>query len=231
MLVGEGDQVTAGQELVRLTRQPGERPMPGPLRHADHHVASSGRGVVTRSTAVVGATASAMPGEPLFRIAVDGEIELEAEVPSVHVPELASGQTARIEIEGGRELSGRFAWCRRRSISARNSAGRGFRWSRHPALRLGMFARATIDANRSCGISVPALAPCSTAPRARACRSCVTTSSRRGWFRSDSIPDYDIEIRDGLREGDMVVANAGSSLRDGDKVKPIVAERLANVAA
>jgi multidrug efflux pump subunit AcrA (membrane-fusion protein) len=33
--------------------------------------------------------------------------------------------------------------------------------------------------------------------------------------------DNDIEIRNGLREGDIVVANAGSSLRDGDRVKPI----------
>ena len=33
--------------------------------------------------------------------------------------------------------------------------------------------------------------------------------------------DTHTEIRDGVREGEMVVANAGSSLRDGDKVRPI----------
>ena len=33
-----------------------------------------------------------------------------------------------------------------------------------------------------------------------------------------------MEIRNGLSEGNMVVANAGSSLRDGDRVNPIVAE-------
>jgi multidrug efflux pump subunit AcrA (membrane-fusion protein) len=36
--------------------------------------------------------------------------------------------------------------------------------------------------------------------------------------------DTQTEIRDGLREGDLVVANAGSSLRDGDKVKPVEAD-------
>jgi len=36
--------------------------------------------------------------------------------------------------------------------------------------------------------------------------------------------DTDTEVRDGLREGDLIVANAGSSLRDGDKVTPIVAD-------
>jgi multidrug efflux pump subunit AcrA (membrane-fusion protein) len=38
--------------------------------------------------------------------------------------------------------------------------------------------------------------------------------------------DMDIEIREGLREGDLIVANAGSSLRDGDKVNPIMADTL-----
>src|SRR2546425_846756 len=61
--------------------------------------------VVIVSKATMGATFSPR-AEPLFRIAIDGEIELEAEVPSIHVPKLASGQTARVEIESGRELTG-----------------------------------------------------------------------------------------------------------------------------
>jgi molybdopterin biosynthesis enzyme len=36
--------------------------------------------------------------------------------------------------------------------------------------------------------------------------------------------DTDTEIRAGLREGDLVVANAGSSLGDGDRVKPVFSE-------
>ena len=34
------------------------------------------------------------------------------------------------------------------------------------------------------------------------------------------------KIREGLREGDLIVANAGSSLRDGDKVNPVMADTL-----
>ena len=40
----------------------------------------------------------------------------------------------------------------------------------------------------------------------------------------DGNRDTSTEIESGLHEGDMVVANAGSSLRDGDKVTPIVAD-------
>src|SRR5205807_9018576 len=112
-------------------------------------------GLVMRSTAAVGATAVAMPGEPLFRIAIDGEIELEADVPSNRVPELGSGQTARIEIEGSRELSGRVRLVPA-AVDRRTQSGRArLSLERDPLLRLGMFARATIDASRSCGISVP----------------------------------------------------------------------------
>ncbi|MET0537418.1 MAG: hypothetical protein ABWZ64_05590 [Xanthobacteraceae bacterium] len=39
-------------------------------------------------------------------------------------------------------------------------------------------------------------------------------------FHSDS----DTEIREGLSEGDQVVANAGGPLRDDDRVKPVLPE-------
>ncbi len=37
-------------------------------------------------------------------------------------------------------------------------------------------------------------------------------------------PLYRSVSREGLREGNLVVASAGSSLRDGDKVKPVMAD-------
>jgi len=42
------------------------------------------------------------------------------------------------------------------------------------------------------------------------------------------LSDANAEIRDGLKEGEVVVANAGSSLEDGDQVKPIFPEQLNN---
>jgi HlyD family secretion protein len=37
-----------------------------------------------------------------------------------------------------------------------------------------------------------------------------------------------IEIRDGLAEGDIVVARAGALLREGDPVRPVMASADAN---
>ena len=222
VLVGEGDKVTEGQELVRLTRladgttKPGAAPQTITLK-------SPVNGVVMRSAALVGAMASAMPGEPLFRIAVDGEIELEVEVPSVHVPVLASGQTARVEIEFGQELSGSIRLVPA-SIDQRTQLGRArLSLDKHPALRFGMFARATIDASRSCGLSVPRSAVqyrTEGASVQMVRENIIETRRVQLGFHSD----YDMEIRGGLSEGNLVVANAGSSLRDGDKVKPVLAD-------
>jgi HlyD family secretion protein len=223
VLVKEGDKVTAGQPVVRLTRQSGEGPDAAAPGRNINTLRAPAAGVVTRSIAVVGATASAIPGEPLFRIAVDNEIELEADVPSIHVPELGSGQSARVEVEGSRELSGRVRLIPA-AIDQRTQAGRArLSLERDASLRLGMFARATIDASRSCGISVPGSAVHYRTEGAsvQVVRdNVVETRLVQVGLHSDT----DTEIRDGLREGDLVVANAGSSLRDGDWVKPVVAD-------
>jgi len=103
-LVKEGATVTSGQELVRLTRlsteglnvpaPPGARPGPATMV-----LKAPAAGLVTRSTATIGAVAS-LRAEPLYRIMINSEIELEVEVPSIQLPKLrADGrQTARVEV-------------------------------------------------------------------------------------------------------------------------------------
>jgi multidrug efflux pump subunit AcrA (membrane-fusion protein) len=225
VLVGEGDRVSSGQTLVRLTRLPAEGVDPNADRRPPIlPLKAPAAGIITHSTAVVGSTASPMQNEPLFRIAIDNEIELEAEVPSVHVPELQPNkQTARIEIEN-RQLSGRVRLVPG-AIDPKRQLGR-VRISlleRDSQLRLGMFGRATIEANRSRGISVPHAAVLyrSDGPRVQVVRgNVIETRPVQVGYHSDT----DTEIRQGLREGDLVVANAGTSLRDGDQVKPVEAD-------
>jgi HlyD family secretion protein len=212
ILAAEGDRVTAGQTLVRLTPVSGDA--------SGTTLKAPAAGLVTRSTAAIAATASPVPGEPLYRIAVDSEIELEADIPSIHVPVLAPGQAARVQIEESRELGGRVRLAPA-AVDQRTQLGRArLSLERASGLRLGMFARATIDANRSCGISVPRSAVTyrteGTSVQVVSADIVQTRKVQIG-FHSDN----DIEIRNGLREGDIVVANAGSSLRDGDRVKPI----------
>jgi multidrug efflux pump subunit AcrA (membrane-fusion protein) len=228
VLAREGDRVTSGQNLVRLTRPAGEaaEPAAAPGRPAGPTTAtlkSPAAGVVTQSTAMIGTVASAAIPEPLFRISVNNDIELEVEVSSIHVPELAAGQNARVEIEDGRGLSGRVRLVPG-EIDQRTQLGRArISLEGDPSLRIGMFAKALIDANRSCGVSVP------TSAVFHRTEGTSVQVVRDGIVQTRLVQvglhsDTHTEIRDGLREGDVVVANAGSSLHDGDKVTVTLAD-------
>src|SRR5206468_4160372 len=94
---------------------------------------------------------------------------------------------------------------------------------RDPRLRIGMFARATIEANRSRGVSIPRSAVLyrTEGPSVQlVAGNTIETRLVRVGFHSDN----DTEIREGVREGDLVVTNGGSTLRDGAKVKPVVTD-------
>jgi HlyD family secretion protein len=230
ILANEGDHVTAGQVLARLTPLSGASPAapppatnPGPPgQSVPATLKAPAAGTVTRSTAAVGATAPPIPQEPLFRIAVDDQIELEGEVPSIYLPVLVVGNTVRVEMES-RELSGKVRLLPA-AIDQLAQLGRvRISVERDPDLRVGMFVRATIEADRRCGISVP-----------RSALIYRTEGASVQVVRGDVIEtrlvqvglhsDTDVEVRNGLSEGDLVVANAGGSFRDGDKVTPVTAD-------
>jgi HlyD family secretion protein len=180
-------------------------------------------GRVIESNASVGTTASLL-GEPLFRIAADGEVEVEVEVPGLHVPILAAGQTARVVVEARRELSGhvRLVFVEINPITQLGHARISV--DGDSSLIPGKFVRVTIDARRSCGVAVPraAISYRADGPSVQVVRDdAIETRNVRVGLHSD----IDAEIEDGLKAGDVVVANAGTSLRDGDQVKPVFAEK------
>ncbi len=176
-------------------------------------------GRVIESNASVGATASLL-GQPLFRIAADGELEVEVEVPGLHVPILAAGQTARVEVEEGHELSGRvrLVFVEINPITQLGHARISV--DGDSSLIPGKFVRVTIDAHHSCGVAVPraAISYRAGGTSVQVVRDdVIETRSVRVGLHSD----IDAEIEDGLQAGDVVVANAGTSLRNGDQVKPV----------
>jgi multidrug efflux pump subunit AcrA (membrane-fusion protein) len=227
-LVKEGATVTSGQELVRLTRlsaegqnaPPGARPGPATMV-----LKAPAAGLVTRSTATVGAVAS-LRAEPLYRIMINNEIELEVEVPSIQLPKLrADGrQTARVEVGNGTEVTGRVRLVPG-EVDRMTQLGRvRLSIDHNPSLRIGMFARAAIDASRSCGVAVPrsAVTYRTEGTSVQVIRNGVVETRR---ISTGLRSDIDIEIRDGVSEGDVLVASAGTSLHDGDAVKPVYVRR------
>src|SRR5262249_31541250 len=216
VLGNEGDRVAPAQILARLARQSGDGPDPAPAQAGiGATLKAPAAGTITKSTAMVGAVASPLQTEPLFRIAVGNEIELEVEVPSNRVLDVKSGQTARVEMANGRELIGRVRLAPA-EVDPRTQLGKArISLQVDPPLPVGMFGRAAIDASRSCGVSVPtsAIVYRTEGARVQIVRdSAIHTVSVSLGLQSDT----DTEILDGLREGDVVVANAGGSLRERD---------------
>jgi multidrug efflux pump subunit AcrA (membrane-fusion protein) len=157
----------------------------------------------------------------MFRIAINNEVELDAEVPSVHMPKLNTGVTARITRDNAPDLIGRV-----RLVSPqidRNTQLGHVRIAvtNNPTLKIGQFARASIDAKRSCGVAIPRTAIDHLTVQVIKSNIVETRKVRVG-LSSDS----STEILEGLDVGEIVVADAGSSLHDGDQVKTMFADEL-----
>ena len=216
LFVREGDLVTDNQELARLSPPPGApagRSGPVSLR-------APGPGLVTEVRTAVGAPASPQAG-PMFRIAVNGELELDAEVPAVHMMKINPGATARISRDNGPDIIGRV-----RQVSPqidRNTQLGHIRitLANNPSLKIGMFAQASIDAKRSCGVAIPRTAIDHLTVQVVKGNTVETRKVRVGL-----VSDTSTEILEGLDVGEIVVADAGSSLHDGDQIKTMFADEL-----
>src|SRR6201988_4417084 len=155
LFVREGDIVTENQELARLSpppQQQGQQQQGG--RTGPVSLRAPAAGLVTEVRTVVGAPASPQAG-PMFRISVNNEIELDAEVPAVHVLKLNPGATVRISRDNAPDLVGRVRLISPQIDRTTQLGHVRITLTNNPSLKVGMFARANIDAKRSCGVAVP----------------------------------------------------------------------------
>jgi len=224
LFVKEGDTVTENQELARLTAPPqipgapAGRPGPVSLR-------APAAGLVTEVRTAVGAPASPQAG-PMFRISVNNEIEVEAEVPSVHLLKLNPGATVRISRDDAPDVVGKVRQISPQIDRTTQLGKVRISLNNNPSLKIGMFARANIDAKRSCGVAVPRTAIDRLTLKVVKGNIIETRRVRVGLTSETST-----EILEGLDVGETVVADAGTSLHDGDQVKTMFADELERTRA
>lgn len=210
ILAEAGDTVTSGQTLARLTLPEG----------GVTQVQAPVAGMISSSSAVVGAVASGK-GEALFSIIVRGEYDMIGLVPSQDIAKLAVNQPARIKVVGAGEVDGKV----RRvapTIEPNSQLGQvviSVISSRR--LLVNSSGRALITTGRSCNnVSVPLTAvlygPAGTVVQVVRRARVETKRVEVGLMSAGQV-----EIRDGLQEGDVVVARAGALLREGDPVRPV----------
>ncbi|MGC2809225.1 MAG: efflux RND transporter periplasmic adaptor subunit [Bradyrhizobium sp.] len=218
LLVHAGDTVTENQELARLSPPPTQ---PGSnARSAPVSLRAPAPGLVTQVNTIVGAPASPQAG-PMFRISINNEVELDAEVPAVQMLKLNPGATARISRDDAPDMVGRVRLISPQIERANQLGHVRISMSYNPSLKVGMFARANIDAKRSCGVAIPRTAIDHLTVQVVKGTTVETRNVRVGL-----VSDTSIEILEGLDVGEIVVADAGSSLHDGDQIKTMFAEDL-----
>ena len=211
VLVDAGETVSAGQVLARLNLPEG----------GSVQVQAPIAGTISNSTAVVGALASGK-GEALFSIIARGEFDLVGMVPTRDIAKLQVNQAARIKILGAGEVDGKV----RRlapTVEPNSQLGQVFLGiTTNRKLLVNASGRAQIKTGQSCGVSVPLTAILySTAGTVVQVVKRDRVETRR--VETGLMSAGQVEIREGIQEGDIVVARAGALLREGDPVRAVMA--------
>jgi multidrug efflux pump subunit AcrA (membrane-fusion protein) len=212
ILADPGETVGAGQNLARLSLPEGGTIL----------VTSPVAGLVLSSTATIGAVASPR-GEALFSIIARNEFDFVGMVPTEDLPKLAVNQTARIRVVGAGEVEGKVRRVAS-TVEPNSQLGQVFVGvTTNRKLFVNSSGRAIIKTGQSCGVSVPLTAVLygSAGTVVQVVRRARIETKRVEVGLTDG---GQIEIRDGLIEGDIVVARAGALLREGDVVRAITAE-------
>jgi HlyD family secretion protein len=212
ILADPGETVGAGQNLARLTLPEGGTVL----------VTAPVAGLVLSSTAAIGALASPR-GEALFSIIARSEFDLVGMVPTQDLSKLAVNQPVHIKVVGAGEVEGKVRRVAS-TVEPNSQLGQVFVGiTTNRKLFVNSSGRAVITTGQSCGVAVPLTAVLyGTA-------GTVVQVVRRARIETKRVQvglmsGGQVEIRDGLIEGDIVVARAGALLREGDPVRAITAE-------
>lgn len=211
VLAEAGDTTTAGQVLARLALPEG-----GTLQ-----VTAPVAGVIATSTAQIGNFASAK-GEALFTIVARSEYDLVGLVATSDVRKLAVNQPATVRFAGSGDIDGKV---RRIGPTVEPNIQQGMVYigiSSQKRLLLKASGRALIKTGQSCNVAVPLTAVQYSSA------GTVVQVIRRNRVETKRVEvglmsGGNIEVRDGLNDGDVVVARAGALLREGDPVRPVMA--------
>ena len=177
-------------------------------------------GTVASRNARVGAIANGN-GEPLFTIIRDGDIELVADVSEADIIKIVPGQKAVISLSGSREkLAGSVRLVSPTVDPVTRLGAVHISIDDDSKARAGMYGSAEIVIRQADAVALP-LTAVNTDEDGSSARKVengivkfvnVETGIQDGAY---------VEIVNGLKAGDEVVAKAGAYVRDGDHITPV----------
>ncbi len=208
VMVDAGDTVTAGQAMAKI----------GPAEGGDITITAPVAGLVSASTAAIGAPATAQ--QPPYRIVKNNEFDLVADAAGKDILKLAVNQPATIRIVGGGIAQGRVRSVPTTVDQISQLGQVQIAITSKQRMLVNASGRAKITAGQSCGVSVPLTAILYGDD------STVVQVIRRDRVETHRVDvglmsGGQVEIKSGVNENDVVVAKAGALLREGDPVRPI----------
>lgn len=191
-------------------------------RRSNTEVTAPQDGVISRRNARMGALASSV-GEPMFRIIQKGEIELDAEIVETEMKNVKIGQKTVVNVPQIGDFEGAVRLVSP-EVDKTTRLGRVkvFLGS-NPQLRIGTYARGLIETARSRGLGIPTSAV-TFDQGTNYVQVVVDNKVKKQAVRLGLISGDLVEVKDGLLNGDIVVTRAGTFLRDGDIVRPVLPE-------
>lgn len=178
-------------------------------------------GYISRRTAQVGGIASASR-DPLFEIVAQGIVKLLAEVPESDLPRVKLGQKASIVANGlDKPIEGEVKLI---SPEVNESTRIGIvhiRVAEGTRIPLGSFGRAVIALAAGDGVALPLTAVTfgEDGPTVQIVKEGNVHVVK---VATGLVGTGTIEITNGVAPGDIYVARAGSFVRDGDAVSPVI---------
>ena len=199
-------------------------------RRGRSEVLAPADGIISRRIARVGGFAAGA-AEPMFRIVANGEVDdLDAEVIETRLSNVKEGQEARVEVTGLGSITGKVRLVSPEVDKATRLGRVRIYLGDNAGLRVGAFARGTIETAKGSGLAVPASAvlysPDGSALVQVVREGRVETRRIKTGLAAASL----VEVREGLSEGDLVVARSGTFLRDGDAVRPVLSRTTVSEA-
>lgn len=205
----------AGRKLVEAQRAELD------LRRSKTEIKAPKAGLILSRNAVVGQVASAA-GTPLFVLAENGDIELDADVTETLLTQLRVGQPVAVQPSGvGTPIKGIVRMISPEVNAATRLGKARIVLPRGADLRVGSFARGTVEVAMSRGVLLPvtAVAEDGGSSTVQVVKDGVVETREVETGLTDAGL---VEVVSGLTEGELVVSKAGTFLRSGDKVKPQV---------
>lgn len=190
------------------------------LKLARTEVKAPVSGVVSARNAKIGAIASGA-GQPLFTLIEDGKLELIADVSESDILPLKIGQKAEIMLAGSTTtVTGSVRLVAPTIDSATRLGTVRLALDDAALARAGMYASASIIISEASGVALPMTAV-TTGDGEASVRKVENDTVKLVTVKTGIQDGNYIQITEGLKAGDDVVAKAGAYVRDGDRIAPV----------